>query len=1384
MFRFASSMIACALCLAFQADAQDASPKPSYERLLQGEDAKQAATIQKKIDDFEAADDFAGAIQSAEELLALRVMRQGADHWEAVDAKWSLDIQRKIAASSVDSRAGWRKAVQGAVEANQLHAKGQYAKAQHLREDYCRWCEKVLGEKHPETASSYNYMGVNVNGQGKYADAQLLLQQALKLRRELLGEKHPATAGSYGNLASNLNAQGKYSDAQPFYQKALDLCRELFGEDDSETASRYGGLAYNLNAQAKFVEAEPLYRKALDIYRRVLGEDHTDTALGYNNLGRNLDAQGRYPDGQVLLQKALDIYRRVLGEDHPHTAMGYNNLASNLSDQGKYADAQLLNQKALDIHRRVLGEDHPLTATSYANLANAMELQAKHAEAEALIKKALKLRQRLLGEKHPTTALSYNNLAHNLDSQGKYAEAQPLFQQALGVWQLLLGEEHHLTATGYSNLASNLNAQGKYAEALPLCEKALGIRRRVLGEDHPDTASSYVHMATNLDGQGKFGESQALYQKAHDIYRRALGENHPHTALSYNNLAGNLNDQGKYGEAQPLYEKALNLHRELLGEKHPSTAICYNNVASNLSSQGKHAEAQPLYQKALDVTRELFGEHHPNTAIYYNNVASNLDARGKYADAQPLYQKVLDLRLELLGETHPDTAASYNNLGLNLTSQGKFSDGQPLLQKALDLRRKLLGENHPDTNNSYNNLATNLYDQGKHADAQVVLEGAVHCYEASRLSGAKGLDRATLKTFNPRLLLAALRAKANPQAAGLAIEMTLARGLLDQQAGRIVSSLPLKELADQAQWRTELTSVQSQILFLVVKSHRTDAENKRLDGLIHERQQIEERLAGLAVLASEREVASAEAIRAVLPTDAAILFWADVVDNAGHVQEHWGCILRSSGDPKWERLPGTGADDEWTEADTELPDKLRESLFGNGTSSEIATFAQQLYAQRLAPLAKHLTGVKTLYVVPVHAMAGIPVEVITTDYTISYIPSGTFLARLKDQVKPTGESLLALADPIFTQPGEQPKLAKALPPGGILITQVVTGGAGDQARLKADDVLLKYGDTELTDVDTLKEAIAANTTSKSIPVTVWRDDVEKPFVREVAPGKLGVVLDKDPAPVAIATRRQSDAMLLALRGGDWSELPGTRVEVSRIGHLFGANATILADSAASEQELEALRQRGDLTKYRYLHFATHGEGNDVRAFESSLILAQDSLPKDHLPRAGEPFINGQLSAAEVLESWKLNAELVTLSACETAVGREGGGDGPLGFAQAFLTAGSRAVCLSLWKVDDTATTLLMDRFYQNLLGKRPDLDQPLSKAAALAEAKTWLRNLASDEALNLTADITNGVVRGKGQKALPVLAVAKPSDPVAAKTAKPFDHPKYWAAFILIGDPN
>jgi len=185
-----------------------------------------------------------------------------------------------------------------------------------------------------------------------------------------------------------------------------------------------------------------------------------------------------------------------------------------------------------------------------------------------------------------------------------------------------------------------------------------------------------------------------------------------------------------------------------------------------------------------------------------------------------------------------------------------------------------------------------------------------------------------------------------------------------------------------------------------------------------------------------------------------------------------------------------------------------------------------------------------------------------------------------------------------------------------------------------------------------------------------------------------------------------------------------------------------------------------------------------------VILTQTGLP-DPLAQVlnHQPVFDGRLSVREIQHAWDLKAELVTLSACETALGRDSGGEGFVGFTQALLMSGARSVCLSLWKVDDTATALLMQRFYANLLGRRPGLTSPMPKAEALREAKVWLRMLRRAEVFGLTAELSGGVERGKGGKGRQPVDLPA-TVPAGGDNDRPYASPHFWAAFVLVGDPD
>src|SRR5206468_1707886 len=128
--------------------------------------------------------------------------------------------------------------------------------------------------------------------------------------------------------------------------------------------------------------------------------------------------------------------------------------------------------------------------------------------------------------------------------------------------------------------------------------------------------------------------------------------------------------------------------------------------------------------------------------------------------------------------------------------------------------------------------------------------------------------------------------------------------------------------------------------------------------------------------------------------------------------------------------------------------------------------------------------------------------------------------------------------------------------------------------------------------------MAVKAGEKSVVVKVWREGQEKLAERELPPGRLSVALAREPARQAILARRQTDQLLAKLTRDDHAELPGTQVEIARLAALFDAKAvTTLTRKEASEERLDQLRQAGALKQFRYLHLATHGQANDVRAFE-------------------------------------------------------------------------------------------------------------------------------------------------------------------------------------------
>jgi CHAT domain-containing protein len=205
------------------------------------------------------------------------------------------------------------------------------------------------------------------------------------------------------------------------------------------------------------------------------------------------------------------------------------------------------------------------------------------------------------------------------------------------------------------------------------------------------------------------------------------------------------------------------------------------------------------------------------------------------------------------------------------------------------------------------------------------------------------------------------------------------------------------------------------------------------------------------------------------------------------------------------------------------------------------------------------------------------------------------------------------------------------------------------------------------------------------------------------------VFRADDARVQDRSRAPSPVKMASLpreltRDGPLARLPFTRREAHAIQTLAGTAGRVALDFDASREAV--LDER--LSHYRIVHFATHGLLNASRPELSGIVLSL-------VDRTGRPQ-DGFLTALDTF-NLRLDADLVVLSGCRTALGKDVRGEGIVGLTRGFIYAGARGVLSSLWPVDDLATSELMRVFYEGLLGPRR-----LSPPAALREAQSQVRS--------------------------------------------------------------
>jgi CHAT domain-containing protein/Tfp pilus assembly protein PilF len=919
--------------------------------------------------------------------------------------------------------------------------------------------------------------------------------------------------------------------------------------------------------------------------------------------------------------------------------------------------------------------------------------------------------------------------------QGKADFAAIYYLQDALQEALSLGGDHPEAANSYSNLGIVYYSKGRYAEALEYFQKALAIRLVAFGENHIEVASSYNSMGNTYSSQGRYAEALEYFQKALAIRLVAFGENHPEVAGIYNNMANIYYSQTRYAEALQYHQKALAVRLAAFGENHPTVASSYYNMANVYLKQGQRSEALQSYQKALAIRLVVFGNNHPAVASSYNNIA-NVYESDRYAEALEYYRKALDINLAVFGENHPNLAFSYNNIGVVYASQGRYAEALQYYQKALAIYLVAFGKNHPDVANTYNNIGDMYSYQGRYSEALAYFQEALASNTFS-WKPEKEFDLPPLNspTLNREFLFATLQKQSQ----------TLFNAYLSPEH----SSTYRPYLS----YALEATRYGANVLAKWRQAMRRESDQIELGN-----QATELFSTGIACAFLMDSLGFKEQS----PLKEAFFFSESNKAAALNLAMQESEALVAAGIPESLNALQQDYKRELTLCNQQLETVLKPETKEDTLKKQYYENRRFTYAAKLDSLIhilekeypkyyelKYATFVASVDTLQKTLFARSPntaiVEYLVSDTAIFVfaINAKVFAAKkilfsqkeLKRLMNELGRSYYVLTESERQDPmKKQNYIAAAAQLYQKLIAPVEGVLKNKELVIVPDGLLWELPFEILIKAPSQAEAQKLQKLAfEKLPLlnqfhSVRYSPSATAFFRSFG---LPPCSCKGIFAVAPVFDAPEENILISRAASNRdvvypelvAPLPGSESEVEELKKLFQKQnlpVKLLIRSWAKEEIFTG----SPLASFRYIHLATHGVFNRNKPSWSYLLFSRPADTAASLER------DGLLTAAECY-NLKLDCELISLSACETARGELKPGEGLVGLTRGLLYSGARAVLVSQWKVPDVATSKLMQVFYQNLLNG-------MSKPSALQAAKETMRK------------------RG-------------------------FAHPYYWAAFVLIG---
>ena len=909
-------------------------------------------------------------------------------------------------------------------------------------------------------------------------------------------------------------------------------------------------------------------------------------------------------------------------------------------------------------------------------------------------------------------------LVRALLAQGRrLQEDKDQYQRALTVCRLALTFAEQLgdktliaRALAHAGVAYKL--QGDSTRALALFQRSLNVSTE-LGDK--------LGSARMLGMLGAFYYQENDYQQALASYLKGLrlSEELDNKWAIYgflNGLGATYSEQGDYGEALAYHEKNLKIIEEL-GDK-SLLAGCLRNIGVCYDSQANYSRALEYYQKGLKLDEERADKS--GIARSLNNIGVVYRLQGDFTQALDYLHRSLKIKEELRNDE--DIASALGNIGEILIGRGDYTQALEYVQKGLILS-EALGDQKGKAQ-ALSSLGLLRTAEGNYAAALDYLQRALKLNQAM---GDKANTAASLNSLGDVHFLLGRYAEAAElfdQSARLAKQINLGElvWLSNALSGRAHHAMNQPERARQC-FLTAIDTIEE--LRGQVGGGEQDRQRSFENRLLPYRGMV-----GLSV----EQKNEADALMYAERAKSRVLL--DVLQ-IGRINIT-GAMTREEQEREHELRAQT------VSLNVQLNREKQQQRPDNAGIGELEA---RLQKARLAHEAFQ-TGMYAAH--PELKLQRGRMQPITMDQISSLIrEAGTALLEfevLEDKTflfvatsKP-GSAQARVDLKIYILPIKQKELAELTQRFGQSLAERRLTVQELGTRLY--DSLLKPARTQLQGIRSLiivpddvlwrlpfqalqpsngRYVIEDYSVSYAPSLTVLREMMRQPMKASTSRA-LAMLLAFGNPSVGVETVEHAKALV---RDGRLEPLPEAEREVKLLGQLYGPDQSRIYTGLDAQEE----RFKAEAGNYRIIHLATHGILNNASPMYSQLVLSRSQTNGRE---------DGLLEAWEIM-NMDLKADLVVLSACETARGRVGAGEGIIGLSWALFVAGAPTTVVTQWKVDSGSSTELMLEFHRQLkinLQRKGTLDS----AAALRQA------------------------------ALKLLR------------SKRYDHPFYWAPFVVIGN--